>query len=87
MRINSINALWHLPRSNPVNFNLMAHKSHKIALRTNNTYEQWLRSQCGYARFAYNNALSDFKNGLEVDTFRSKIDLNNRWNKPKKVYE
>ena len=65
----------------------MAHKSHKIALRTNDKHEQWFHSQCGYARFAYNNALSDFKNELESDTFRSKIDLNNRWNKRKKVYD
>ena len=65
----------------------MAHKSHKIALRTNDKHEQWFYSQCGYARFAYNNALSDFKDGLDSDTFRSKVDLNNRWNKRKKVYE
>ena len=65
----------------------MAHKSHKIALRTNDKHEQWFRSQCGYACFAYNNALSDFKAGLDSDTFCSKVDLNNRWNKRKKVYE
>ena len=65
----------------------MAHKSHKIALRTNNRHEQWFRSQCGYARFAYNNALSDFKAGLDADTFRSKVDLNNRWNKRKQSYD
>ena len=65
----------------------MAHKSHKIALRTNAKHEQWFRSQCGYARFAYNNGLSDFKAGLESDTFRSKVDLNNRWNKRKKSYD
>ena len=64
----------------------MAHKTHKIALRPNSIQERWFQSQCGYARFAYNNALSDFKSGLEIDEFRSEIDLNNRWNARKKSY-
>lgn len=63
------------------------YKSHKIALRTNDSHERWFRSQCGYARFAYNSGLADFKDGLVTDTFRSKVDLNNRWNKRKKVYD
>ena len=65
----------------------MAHKSHKIALRPNVSQERWFHSQCGYARFAYNNALSDFKDGLEHSDFRSEVDLNNRWNKRKKEYD
>ena len=65
----------------------MALKSHKMTLRTNDKHESWFRSQCGYARFAYNNGLSDFKAGLSSDTFRSHIDLNNRWNKRKKEYD
>ncbi len=65
----------------------MAHKSHKIALRPNSVQEHWFHSQCGYARFAYNNGLSDFKSGLESNEFRSEVDLNNRWNKQKKEYE
>ena len=65
----------------------MAHKSHKIALRPNSVQEHWFYSQCGYARFAYNNALSDFKSGLDAGDFRSEVDLNNRWNKRKKEYE
>ena len=64
----------------------MAHRTHKIALRPNRIQERWFQSQCGYARFAYNNALSDFKAGLDIDDFRSEIDLNNRWNKRKKSY-
>lgn len=64
----------------------MAHKTHKIALRPNQAQVCWFQSQCGYARFVYNNALSDFKAGLEIDDFRSEIDLNNRWNKRKKSY-
>lgn len=66
---------------------LMAYKTHKIALRPNSVQERWFHTQCGYARFAYNNALSDFKAGLEVDDFRFEFDLNNRWNKRKKSYE
>lgn len=65
----------------------MAHRTDKIALRPNSVQVRWFQSQCGYARFAYNNALSDFKAGLEIDDFRSEIDLNNRWNKRKKSYE
>ena len=65
----------------------MSIKSHKIALRTNNKHEQWFHSQCGYARFAFNSGLADFKDGLSNDDFRSKVDLNNRWNTRKKSYD
>ena len=64
----------------------MALKTHKIALRPNVAQVRWFQSQCGYARFAYNNALADFKSGLESDAFRSFITLNNRFNKTKKEY-
>ena len=65
----------------------MTHKSHKIALRVNAKQDAWFHSQCGYARFAYNNALAYFKAGLESDTFHSGIDLNNHFNKAKKAYD
>ena len=65
----------------------MSIKSHKIALRTNNKHKQWFHSQCGYARFAFNSGLSDFKDGLSSGDFRSKVDLNNRWNTRKKSYD
>ena len=65
----------------------MTYKTHKIALRPTKEQERWFHSQCGYARFAYNNALSDFKSGLEVDDFRSEFDLNNRWNQRKQSYD
>ena len=42
----------------------MALKSHKIALRPTDAHRLWFAQQCGYARFAYNNTLSDFKVGL-----------------------
>ena len=58
-------------------------KTHKITLRPNRGQIAWFYQQCGYAKFAYNNALSDFKAGLSDDVFHSEIDLNNRWNKRK----
>ena len=62
----------------------MALRTHKIALRATNTQKRWFSQQCGYARFAYNYALSDFKSGLDSGEFRSFITLNNRFNKSKK---
>ena len=58
-------------------------KTHKIALDPNRDQIAWFYQQCGYAKFSYNNALSDFKAGLSENVFRSEIDLNNRWNKRK----
>ena len=65
----------------------MALKAHKIVLRTNDKHVRWFQSQCGYARFAFNSALADFKEGLSSGIFRSFIDLNNRFNTRKKVYD
>ena len=65
----------------------MAFKTHKIALDPNNKQCAWFAQQCGYARFAYNAALSDFKAGLGSDDFRTFITLNNRWNKAKQTIE
>ena len=65
----------------------MALKTHKIALRPNTEQEAWFQSQSGYSRFAFNNALSDFKAGLEVGEFRSFVDLNNRFNGRKHAYD
>ncbi|MDE0687884.1 MAG: helix-turn-helix domain-containing protein [Candidatus Poribacteria bacterium] len=65
----------------------MALKAHKIALRPTDTHRLWFAQQCGYARFAYNTALSDFKAGLSEDVFRSEIDLNNRWNQRKHEHD
>ena len=39
----------------------MALKSHKIALDVTDEQRVWFSQQCGYARFAYNCALSDYK--------------------------
>ena len=62
-------------------------KTHQIALRPNRAQIAWFYQQCGYARFTYNNALSDFKAGLSDGVFRSEIDLNNRWNKRKHEHD
>lgn len=64
----------------------MALKTHKIALRPNVAQVRWFQSQCGYARFAYNNALANFKSDLKSDAFGSFITLNNRFNQTKKEY-
>ena len=60
-------------------------RSHKIALRVSDVQKWWFVRQCGYARFAFNSALSDFKAGLAGGKFRSFIDLNNRWNQSKAI--
>lgn len=65
----------------------MALKSHKIALRPSDAQKTWFAQQCGYARFAFNAALSDFKAGLDEDDWRSFIDLNNRFNTSKKAFD
>ena len=65
----------------------MALKSHKIALRPTDAQKSWFAQQCGYARFAYNAGLSDFKSGLAAEDWRSFIDLNNRFNKRKREFE
>ena len=65
-------------------YHRMALKAHKIALRPNMAQRSWFAQQCGYARFAFNSALADFKAGLDNGVFRSFIDLNNRWNQRKK---
>ena len=65
----------------------MSLKTHKIALHVNAGQRAWFVQQCGYARFAYNAALTDFKAGLDADVYCSFQDLNNRFNKRKKDYD
>ena len=57
----------------------MAIKSHKIALDTTAEQSVFFSKQCGYSRFAYNYALSDYQ-----DAPRHWEVLNNRFNKAKK---
>ena len=60
----------------------MAIRSHKIALDTTVDQRSWFSQQCGYARFAFNYALSDFK----ADPRHWK-ELNKRFNIAKRVIE
>ncbi|MDE0688288.1 MAG: RNA-guided endonuclease TnpB family protein [Candidatus Poribacteria bacterium] len=62
-------------------------KTHKIALRPNREHIAWFYQQCGYAKFAYNAALSDFKMELAADNFLSMYDLNKRFNQKKKAFD
>ena len=55
-------------------------KTHKIALNPNNKQRRWFAQQCGYARFADNHALADFKAELNADNFLSAAALNKRFN-------
>ncbi|MYK18928.1 IS200/IS605 family element transposase accessory protein TnpB [Candidatus Poribacteria bacterium] len=60
-------------------------KTHKITFRPNRDQIAWFYQQCGYAKFAYNAALSDFKVALASDTFLSKNRLANQFNEKKKA--
>ena len=62
-------------------------KTHKIALNPNRDQIAWFYQQCGYAKFAYNAALSDFKTELASDNFLSMYDLNKRFNQKKKTFD
>ena len=62
-------------------------KTHKIALRPDCDQIAFFSQQCGYAKFAYNSALSDFKAELSADNFLSMYDLNKRFNQKKKAFD
>ena len=62
-------------------------RTHKITLRPNRAQVAWFYQQCGYAKFAYNQALSDFKTGLASDTFLSKNRLARRFNLKKRDFD
>ncbi|MYF99990.1 IS200/IS605 family element transposase accessory protein TnpB [Candidatus Poribacteria bacterium] len=65
----------------------MAYRTHKITLDPTSKQSRWFSQQCGYRRFAYNQALADFKRGLAQDNFQSWQTLNNNFNQTKKRYE
>ncbi|MDE0425968.1 MAG: transposase [Candidatus Poribacteria bacterium] len=62
----------------------MALKAHKIALRATEKQRSWFAQQCGYARVAFNYGLSDFKDGLSKDEWRSARTLRKRFNAEKR---
>ena len=65
----------------------MRYKTHKITLDPTFKQRRWFSAQCGYARFAYNKALEDFKAGLVWGNSQSWMTLNNNFNKKKKGYD
>ena len=65
----------------------MPYRTHKITLDPTFKQRRWFSQQSGYARFAYNQALSDFRAGLDRDNFQSWRTLNKNFNKTKKNYD
>ena len=65
----------------------MSKKTHKIALNPNNKQRKWFAQQCGYARFAYNQALADFKHHYDATgEYLSAGKLDKRFNVYKKEH-
>ena len=58
-------------------------KSHRIALNPTSQQEARFGQHAGYARFAYNWALDEFRAGLEVGEWLTERTLRPRWNKVK----
>ncbi len=59
-------------------------KTHKVRLVTNNAEANLLARHLGYARFAYNHALADFKDGLDGGEWRGDKTLRPRFNAVKR---
>ena len=66
---------------------IMSYKTHKITLEPTFRQRKWFAQQCGYARFASNQVLSDFKTGLTQDNFQSWQTLNINFNTRKRDYD
>ena len=58
-------------------------RSHRIALKPTPEQDLLLGQHAGYARFAYNWAVGEFKAGLEVGEWLSERTLRPRWNRVK----
>ena len=58
-------------------------RSHRIALKPTPEQESLFRQHAGYARFAYNWAVGEFKASLDVGEWLSERTLRPRWNKVK----
>ena len=61
------------------------HRSHRIALKPTLEQDALFGQHAGYARFAYNWALGEFKAGLDVGEWLSERTLRPRWNVVKKM--
>ena len=58
-------------------------QTHKVRLVTNNVQATLLARHLGYARYAYNHALADFKAGLDAGEWRREKALRPRFNSVK----
>jgi len=58
-------------------------RSHRIALKPTPDQEALFGQHAGYARFAYNWALGEFRAGIDVGEWLSERTLRPRWNKVK----
>ena len=58
-------------------------RSHRVCLKPTPEQESLFGQHAGYARFAYNWAVGEFKAGLEVGEWLSEKTLRPRWNKVK----
>ena len=67
----------------PVFIVVVMKRSHRVALKLTAEQEALFGQHAGYARFAYNWALGEFKAGLEVGEWLSEQTLRPRWNKVK----
>ena len=62
----------------------MEHRSQQIELNPNNKQSTLMSQHAGYARVAYNFALSSFKQGFEVDEWRTYVDIKREFNAVKR---
>ena len=62
----------------------MTLRPHKIELDTNNKQSTCMAQHAGYARVAFNFAVSSFKTGLDTDEWRSHIDIKREFNAVKR---
>ena len=60
-------------------------RSHRIALKPTPEQESLFGQHAGYARFAYNWALGEFRAGLDVGEWLSERTLRPRWNRVKRM--
>ena len=60
-------------------------RAHRVALKPTPDQESLFNQHAGYARFAYNWALSEFKAGLDVREWLTHQSLRPRWTMVKKI--
>ena len=60
--------------------NMSMNLAHKIAMNPTPSQERPLREHVGYARFAANSAIADFRDGLTAGEWRNNKRLYPRWN-------